>query len=551
MAKKSDKLSFSEFAASLQSSNLKMNPAHAAILEAAQAEVQASIKENKPVTTPKTKSDYTLLNKNIVKLIKTIELNTTALSKKSEVNKSVNIQSADLTEREIEIDKVNARQIRLLEKIEENTRNFGQKSEEKKEELPKFKIGIGKLSALSTLTVLSLGISFGAIKAYTKMLWNITKTIGEAVKDFTSLITPKYIKDLGPRFVKFVKNTYDILTINVTHAFGSFKEFFKNRFPKQVASLEKAIISISNFAKAIQSKIITAFKVVTGVINSIKISVVSTFNKFRLAVSNFFAPFRQAIALFSKSGSSFSIVSKITGFFNTVASKLSIIGKVFSVGKSIGARLPVINQIIGGIVGLFDGFKEYKKTGSLLKAAGAFSKGAFKFMIGDLLDLVKNGLAWVSGKLGFDKIKKSLDSFSFVTTYNKFVDYMVDLYEKIWEFFKHPIDSIRKFLGLTPVDGKETKVEGASKTTPAMNKDPEFSKIFSKNVISPVNTGDKVQKYNQQIDSVKDKKSVPLTSPTVVNTQQVNNQTQNAFMKTSIRNNDSTHNRYLNSVFNI
>lgn len=45
-----------------------------------------------------------------------------------------------------------------------------------------------------------------------------------------------------------------------------------------------------------------------------------------------------------------------------------------------------------------------------------------KFLVTDLLDLIKDGISWVSSKLGFDNFSEMLDSFSFSEIYQKLSD---------------------------------------------------------------------------------------------------------------------------------
>jgi hypothetical protein len=102
MAKKPAPLSLSQLTASLKTTDLKMNPA-------IQAQIEAAMSQSAPVQSPE-------LNNNVKSLTNAIKENSIILTK----GRSNSSQSADMTETEIEDEKKVKYQIRLLEKIEEN-----------------------------------------------------------------------------------------------------------------------------------------------------------------------------------------------------------------------------------------------------------------------------------------------------------------------------------------------------------------------------------------------------------------------------------------------
>jgi hypothetical protein len=93
------------------------------------------------------------------------------------------------------------------------------------------------------------------------------------------------------------------------------------------------------------------------------------------------------------------------------------------------------------IMGAIDGYKE----GGI---AGAFKggiSGLLNSLIGSLLDLVKDGVSWLLGALGFDEAEKFLDSFSFTDLISKLVSGIVDGVVYYFNYLKEKF-SIDKFV---------------------------------------------------------------------------------------------------------
>jgi hypothetical protein len=139
---------------------------------------------------------------------------------------------------------------------------------------------------------------------------------------------------------------------------------------------------------------------------------------------------------FSVIGETFSSMSR---FFKIgmkagggLAKMLLSVGKI--VGpflKVLGWPLTIIMGIYGGIKGAIAGFKE----GGLIGGLKGLLVGVFDGLIGSLLDSVKDGISWISEKLGFSEFSKFLDSFSFTDLYKTYlVDPMFEMYATIGKF---------------------------------------------------------------------------------------------------------------------
>ena len=100
-----------------------------------------------------------------------------------------------------------------------------------------------------------------------------------------------------------------------------------------------------------------------------------------------------------------------------------MIGKIMAFARGLGATLgklflpiTIVMSAFDFITGFIDGFKESEGNNIVSKFIDGVGGGLSK-MIGNLigipLDLLKDGVAWILGKLGFDDAKKILNDFSF------------------------------------------------------------------------------------------------------------------------------------------
>lgn len=93
-------------------------------------------------------------------------------------------------------------------------------------------------------------------------------------------------------------------------------------------------------------------------------------------------------------------------------------GKVFGVfktlGKFIALPLTIITSIFEGFKGWQAGFEEQQGMVDKVLGGGIGAiMGVLKNLIAMPLDLLKSGISWIAGKLGFENFEKMLDGFSF------------------------------------------------------------------------------------------------------------------------------------------
>lgn len=546
MAKKEQKLTLSDLSKGLQENKLAMNPAIQAQIEAAMA---APAPDEAPVSQKSSKADTNLsaLNSNIVKLGKTIELNTKVLDSSSKITKGKGPTGpSDLSEKDIETQKTVDYQTELLEQIEENTREGKSKAgagEEAPAEKPFSKVGL-----IGTLIAGALGIIAGVLVGQAKAMLATFKVLSKLIPQNLRTAVVNAIKSI-PQLIN------DIITkvmINIRYAFNMVTDVFKNKFPKAFSFVEKAISGFATFFRNIISFVETVFGKIAEAFKFVKTLIV-----------NFFKPIGEGLKLIKEGsavvsggvGKVFSMINGVKEFFTGIGKWLGGFSKVFSGFFKIAGKLAYPITII---MGLFDGVTEAIKgyeEGGILGGIQGFLTGVLNSIIGSFLDLIKNVVSWVLGALGFEDAEKFLDSFSFSDMIKDFIDAifhpidtMKTLFAKIGEWFakfeipKFKIPLIGEFGPWKPFAGVANTAANAAKTGGDVTASAAPVAVLPE-------TANKVYKQSAENKEADKKVAQPKSSTVITAPTQVNNQTQNAFVKTPIRNTDNTVNRYMSMAF--
>ncbi len=130
--------------------------------------------------------------------------------------------------------------------------------------------------------------------------------------------------------------------------------------------------------------------------------------------------FRKAVGL--------SIVSSIASIFTNMTSWLTGIVATFGkIGQSIlkfarfGTKLFLPLTIIIGAIGAISASWESFANGDIWGGLEKAVTGFFNTVVTIPLDLIKDGVAWLLKKMGFDEAADVLDSFSFTEEFNKII----------------------------------------------------------------------------------------------------------------------------------
>lgn len=133
-----------------------------------------------------------------------------------------------------------------------------------------------------------------------------------------------------------------------------------------------------------------------------------------------------------------NLISGIRG----VGQSTSVLGKSLKVlftgfktiGRFIAFPLTIIMGIIDGFKGLMAGSdRQVGLFNKLIGGAIGAITGVLKGLVAMPLDLLKDGISWIAGKLGFENFEKMLDSFSFGELFQMVGDKIADGFVKFFE----------------------------------------------------------------------------------------------------------------------
>ena len=239
-----------------------------------------------------------------------------------------------------------------------------------------------------------LGIIGGIIAAFVGGFVNSLKAQIAAIK----LVT-------GPAFKKFLAVGDDIA------------KFIKGLIPQGIKTFFSAEGAFAKSITNLTTRIKSAF-------NLTPITNFFTENKFFKAIGETVGKFTRGLR---------SIGTSISGFFSSIigatksvaalSAEGGVIGKIMGFARAFGSTLGKlflpVTIVIGAfdlITGFIDGWKQSDGDSIVSKFIDAVGGGLGKLignLIGIPLDLLKDGVAWIMGKLGFKDAEKTLKSFSF------------------------------------------------------------------------------------------------------------------------------------------
>jgi hypothetical protein len=135
------------------------------------------------------------------------------------------------------------------------------------------------------------------------------------------------------------------------------------------------------------------------------------------------------------------IMKKVIEFFAKIGQNIAKFGKAFLWGSKLGVMLAKVFKAIAypitiimaayaTIMGAVKGFKEDGIMGAF---KGGFT-GLLVNLVGEIVDLVKDGVSWVAKMLGFENFSKMLDGFSFSELLGTGVNAIFDTIQYTWDY---------------------------------------------------------------------------------------------------------------------
>jgi hypothetical protein len=550
---KTTPLTLADLNMSLGKADIKMNPAIAAQLkDAAGVGASGDVQLTKGLG-PNLEKNLDNLASAIKENTSATKANTVALTKGKTSGK--NAESQDLSENQLEDRKVQDSQTSLLQVIAKNTvPPKGTKAGKTDDS------GWGMLGAWGLALAAAIGAFVGIVSAQIKVMIDTFKFIGKAAKFIYGLLPESFRSTISKSLQaipNFFKDMVAKFEVNFTYAKNLVVDFFKNKFSRVFIAIENGLNTVKEFF----GKIFKAGGDGMG-------KIAEVFSKVVQGIKNFFAPIGEAWTTIKNFATPVqTAISKVTGFFRGIAEFFTgVVTKVSVFGKVVGAFATIVGKLaypITIIMGLFDGINaaiEGYKKGGIMGGIEGFVTGVLNSLIGGLLDLLKDGVSWILGALGFDQAEKFLDSFSFSDMIKDFIHALF-----------HPIDTIKKIIGnignllaKIQIPGIDFTIFGKNfkfgpwkpfeslggNDTGAANDTNAQQNQQAPQVVPPTAEANQVYNSSAENDAAKANsgKSSPITS--VVNAPTtVTKQTQNNMIKTPVRNQLNTINSYYRSRY--
>jgi hypothetical protein len=150
-------------------------------------------------------------------------------------------------------------------------------------------------------------------------------------------------------------------------------------------------------------------------------------------VSRFVEPFKDAFKALGGDGIIMKIVGSIKDFFSGIGAYFDDFAKVFGAVSKIVTKIAFPLQIIMGLWDTVKGAMEgYEKEGIFGAIQGGIT-GLINGVFMSFFDLIKDGISWILGAIGFDDAEKFLDSFTFS-----------DLFSSLMDKIFHPIRTLQE-----------------------------------------------------------------------------------------------------------
>jgi hypothetical protein len=358
------------------------------------------------------------LTSGIKKLVTAVQFNTKAIMG-GPANSASDFGGGKGLEKDIENNRTQQEQTGLLFKIEQNTRGMGGKKEEKKKD-KKDSSWLDSIATWGLAIAAALGVVAGLFNAQIKAMKFFGKLLMEAAQGIGSIFK---------RFAKFLG--LDEIGMKIEQKFKNMVSFVEGIIDSVKSRISKIGTSISSFFEESITKFKKYFSFFEESEIGKKLKSIGTF--ISETVGKFVEPFKDAFKALGEDGHVMKIVNSIKEFFGGFGKYFSKLSGVFRVVSKLVAKLAYPITIIMGlwdtVEGAIDG---YKKEGILGAIQGAITGLGNSIFMG-FFDLIKDGISWILGAIGFKDAEKFLDSFSFTDMYT-------DMMDKVF----HPIRTLQE-----------------------------------------------------------------------------------------------------------
>lgn len=267
-----------------------------------------------------------------------------------------------------------------------------------------------------------LGLVYGIVKTVTSPFVQLAKS----TKDFFK----------NTKLVQFVKGKFTSMITTIKNFFKPVTAFFSNiskAFGAGLRGETRAVRGAMGRFVSLQKGITGFFASMGRMMNKF---IVQPFNRIRRAIGSIGRVMNGVTVqtgrvgnFFKKIGDGFKMVGRL---FSGFARTFGVVFRAFAVvGRVIAWPITVITGLIGGIMQMFKDFGKSREEGdgimkSLFKGFSGFFKGAINAIIMKPLDMLKDGIGWLLGKLGFENAENALAGFSISGFFTKIWDWMAN-----------------------------------------------------------------------------------------------------------------------------
>lgn len=301
--------------------------------------------------------------------------------------------------------------LEALEGILENTEGL--------DKLDQLSSGEGLSAGLLAIPVAITALGAGFVIGLTESLIKLVKGIAKGLNMLTGGIAGKLATAIGDSF-KNLAGRFKKQLSSVFKPIGAFFKNIKNSFKAGFAGLKVFRTATGQFGKLgffgklgkLVGTLIKPFKAIGTVIGNIKKFVLGPFKSIGESI-------KLLKSALPSGGVSKSIKPAVTSIKKVFGVLKSVMKAFVGFGRVLGRLflpITIVMSIFDTVKGAMKGFDKYKDKGFVEGLIGGLFggiSGLLEGLIGLPLDLLKNGISWVAGKLGFENFSEQLDSFSF------------------------------------------------------------------------------------------------------------------------------------------
>jgi len=317
--------------------------------------------------------------------------------------------------------------------------------------------GLGLIGKTVTAIAAAFGVGLGLIIGQMK-----------AIKTYAKLLAPtgliKSIESLKTSWVSKVDDLKLKVTTKITGittAIGAAFDNMKAKFTiNPESAMGKALAKASTIATRIGDlfdNIKAKFSIGPKSTLGLKLATVTTvFTDMGTQIGKITSPISSAATTIkevildkvNKVKNFFTLIGSRVGRFGTIVTKVAgVVGKVF-------APIAILTTAWATITGIIDGWKEDGFLGGLKGGIEGFATS----LITIPLDLIKDLVAWVLTKLGFNKEAEVLKNFSFTELFTQMLDGLFDFIDKaiawVKTLFTDPVAALKElFKGVYGEEG--------------------------------------------------------------------------------------------------